>query len=135
MVNKSREKHKRIVQDQCIQRSINQGVYTLLLECLRGWYRRRRCRRRHRACLDGANKIRPQFHGANRETMVLILFPYRSGRRGRKGKHDVDEGINRGKEGRRKGGEVDKTMVQRKRQARSGPEGPGAYKGDAKRGS
>lgn len=32
------------------------------------------------------------------------------------------------------GGEADKTMAQRKKRARPGPEGPGAYKGDANAG-
>lgn len=68
--------------------------------------------------------------------MVLILFPYLSGggwREGEKGKHNGGIGwisLNRGKEDRREGEQADKTMVQRKRRARPGPEGPGAYKGD-----
>lgn len=72
--------------------------------------------------------------------MVLILFPYPSGGGWREGrsKHNGGTGwigdLNRGKENRREEGKADKTMVQRKRRARPGPEGPGAYKGDANTG-
>lgn len=80
MASKSREEIQEESIRSAYQRSINQGVYTLLLECLRGWYRRRRCRRRHRACLDGTNKIRPNFTVQTAKQWYWFYFHISPGR-------------------------------------------------------
>lgn len=58
------KKNRRIrVKDRHIRSAINKSgrVYPPAGVPAGGWHRRCRRRRRHRACLDGANKIRPNF--------------------------------------------------------------------------
>lgn len=73
-----------------------------------GWHRCRR-RRRHRACLDGANKIRPNFTVQTAKQWGIDFISIPNGEKGGRGAStrwteglvESANDLNRGKKGRR----------------------------------
>jgi len=100
--------------------------------CVRERYRRRR----HRAHLDGTNKIRPNFTVQTAKQWYWFYFHIGPGSPRRRGRGDRSDRRIRPRQGERSGRGTDEAAVQRRRRARPEPEGrPGACEGGREHGT